>query len=59
LRGGFSLLIGVLIQWLKMIYPNILKKIDVNSPIDGRYPLHFAADYGQLEVLEYLVSYKK
>ena len=23
---------------------------------EGRYPLHFAADYGQLEVLKYLIS---
>merc|ERR1711862_531885 len=28
----------------------------VKSPIDGRSPLHLAADYGQLEVLEYLAS---
>ena len=28
----------------------------VTSPIDGRSPLHLAADYGQLEVLEYLAS---
>ncbi|KAF6031868.1 hypothetical protein EB796_009770 [Bugula neritina] len=29
---------------------------DVNEMLDSRYPLHFAADYGQLEVLEYLIS---
>ena len=23
---------------------------------DGRYPIHFAADYGQTEVVEYLIS---
>lgn len=28
----------------------------MTSPIDGRSPLHLAADYGQLEVLEYLAS---
>ena len=28
----------------------------VSSPIDGRSPMHLAADYGQLEVLQYLVS---
>ena len=29
---------------------------DVNAAVDGRSPLHFAADYGQLEVIEYLVG---
>ena len=29
--------------------------MDVNAPIDGRSPLHLAADYGQLEVMQYLV----
>ena len=29
---------------------------DVNADIDGRSPLHLAADYGQMEVLEYLLS---
>jgi len=33
-----------------------LKNIDVNSEINGRYPLHYAADYGQTEVLEYLIN---
>jgi len=28
----------------------------VNAPIDGRNPIHYAADYGQLEVLQYLVD---
>ncbi|XP_067928889.1 myotrophin-like isoform X2 [Watersipora subatra] len=28
----------------------------VNEMSEGRYPLHFAADYGQLEVLNYLIS---
>ncbi len=31
---------------------------DVNAAIDGRSPLHFAADYGQRDVIEYLVSKK-
>ncbi|XP_055900612.1 myotrophin-like [Biomphalaria glabrata] len=30
--------------------------VDVNKQIQGRFPLHFAADYGQTEVLEYLLS---
>jgi len=34
----------------------LLKGTDVNEMLDSRYPLHFAADYGQLEVLEYLIS---
>ena len=29
----------------------------MNAPIDGRSLLHFAADYGQLEVLDYLVNH--
>ena len=29
---------------------------DVNAAVDGRSPLHFAADYGQLEVIEFLVE---
>ncbi|XP_013101800.1 myotrophin [Stomoxys calcitrans] len=28
----------------------------VNTEFNGRYPLHYAADYGQYEVLEYLIS---
>jgi ankyrin repeat protein len=31
---------------------------DVNAAVDGRCPLHFAADYGQVEVIEYLVGRK-
>jgi len=30
--------------------------IDVNAEIDGRPPILYAADYGQQEVIEYLVS---
>ncbi|TRY73908.1 hypothetical protein TCAL_13443 [Tigriopus californicus] len=33
-----------------------VKHLDVNESIDGRCPIHFASDYGQLEVLQYLVS---
>ena len=28
----------------------------MNTPIDGRTAMHLAADYGQLEVLEYIAS---
>lgn len=30
------------------------KGADVNREVDGRLPLHYASDYGQLEVLRYL-----
>ena len=30
--------------------------VDVNGDLDGRSPLHIAADYGQLEVLRFLVA---
>eukprot|EP00095_Tigriopus_kingsejongensis_P012380 maker-scaffold190_size271632-snap-gene-1.34 protein:Tk12380 transcript:maker-scaffold190_size271632-snap-gene-1.34-mRNA-1 annotation:"Myotrophin" len=33
-----------------------VKHLDVNEMIEGRCPIHFASDYGQLEVLEYLVA---
>lgn len=29
---------------------------NVNEEIKGRYPVHYAADFGQLNVLEYLIS---
>ncbi|CAH1399971.1 myotrophin isoform X1 [Halyomorpha halys] len=32
------------------------KEIDINKEIDGRPPLHYAADFGQPHVIEYLVS---
>ncbi|XP_046979424.1 myotrophin [Schistocerca americana] len=32
------------------------KQIDVNKEIDGRPPIHYAADYGQGEVISYLVT---
>ena len=28
----------------------------MNADIDGRLPLHYASDYGQLEVIKYLCS---
>jgi ankyrin repeat protein len=28
----------------------------VNQEVEGRLPLHYASDYGQLEVLKYLCS---
>mgnify|MGYP001794374962 CR=1 FL=1 len=34
----------------------LLQGVDVNNMCDGRYPIHFAADYGQTEVVEYLIS---
>ncbi|CAL1548918.1 unnamed protein product [Lymnaea stagnalis] len=37
-----------------MIYS--LQGVDVNKAIQGRLPLHYAADYGQTEVIEYLIS---
>ncbi|CAB3375876.1 myotrophin-like [Cloeon dipterum] len=30
--------------------------VDINTAIDGRLPIHYASDYGQLEVIKYLVS---
>lgn len=30
--------------------------MDVNSVIDGRRPIHFAADYGQKEIIDYLIQ---
>jgi len=32
------------------------KAIDVNDQIDGRPPILYAADYGQVDVIEYLIS---
>ncbi|OXU26427.1 myotrophin [Nasonia vitripennis] len=32
------------------------KNLDVNQMIDGRMPLHYAADYGQCEVVRYLLD---
>lgn len=32
------------------------QNIDVNQMIDGRTPLHYAADYGQYDVVRYLLE---
>ncbi|XP_063219765.1 myotrophin [Bacillus rossius redtenbacheri] len=32
------------------------KEVDVNKEIDGRPPIHYAADYGQKDVIKYLIS---
>lgn len=37
-------------------FPVLLQDIDVNKDIDGRAPIHYAADYGQEDVIRYLVS---
>ena len=33
-----------------------IQKLDVNIVIDGRRPIHYAADYGQKEIIEYLID---
>lgn len=33
-----------------------MQNFDVNYEISSRYPLHYAADYGQSDVLDYLLS---
>ncbi|XP_043664050.1 myotrophin-like isoform X2 [Vespula pensylvanica] len=33
-----------------------MDNIDVNQMIDGRTPLHYAADYGQYDVVRYLLE---
>ncbi|XP_035232481.1 myotrophin-like isoform X2 [Stegodyphus dumicola] len=30
--------------------------VDINASIDGRLPIHYAADYGQKDVLNYLID---
>lgn len=40
-------------QTIKIV---LFQKIDVNALIDGRVPLHYAADYGQTAVLNYLLD---
>lgn len=32
------------------------KKVDVNNPIEGRPPIHYASDFGQKDVIQYLIS---
>lgn len=34
----------------------VLQNFDVNYEIASRYPLHYAADYGQTSVLDYLLT---
>jgi len=31
-------------------------KTDVNASIDGRHPIHYASDYGQHDVIKYLLD---
>uniref|UniRef100_A0A914XED6 Myotrophin n=1 Tax=Plectus sambesii TaxID=2011161 RepID=A0A914XED6_9BILA len=33
-----------------------ITEANVNADLDGRKPIHFAADYGQNEVIDYLLS---
>ena len=28
----------------------------MNAPLDGRSPIHYAADYGHKDIIEYLVA---
>ncbi|KAL6438502.1 hypothetical protein ACFW04_004528 [Cataglyphis niger] len=39
-----------------LFYYYCSQNIDVNQMIDGRTPLHYAADYGQSEVVRYLLE---
>lgn len=32
------------------------KNVNVNQEITARFPIHYAADYGQADVLQYLLS---
>lgn len=32
------------------------KNVNVNQEITARFPIHYAADYGQTDVLQYLLS---
>lgn len=43
-------------SYYKIYNDNHFQKIDVNALIDGRVPLHYAADYGQTAVLNYLLD---
>ncbi|RWS30202.1 myotrophin-like protein [Leptotrombidium deliense] len=49
----WSLKNGDLEQVQEYVYQN---KIDVNKNIEGRTPLHYAADYGQKEIIRYLID---
>ncbi|CAG0914987.1 unnamed protein product [Notodromas monacha] len=33
-----------------------IKGAEVNKELDGRYPLHYAADYGQNDIIAYLID---
>jgi ankyrin repeat protein len=47
---------GVCAVNVGLFYFNLFQEIDVNKEIDGRPPLHYAADYGQGDVIQYLLS---
>jgi ankyrin repeat protein len=47
---------GRLCYECQFILFKLLQEIDVNKEIDGRPPLHYAADYGQGDVIQYLLS---
>lgn len=34
----------------------LLQKSNINEPIEGRPPIHYAADYGQKDIIKYLIS---
>ena len=38
------------------LHTGLFQGVDVNAQINGRLPMHYAADYGQGEVIEYLLS---
>lgn len=41
----------------QLLYSVVLQGSDVNKPLlGGRNALHFAAEYGQQEVIEFLIS---
>lgn len=33
-----------------------MQKIDVNQFIEGRAPIHWASDYGQREIIDFLIQ---
>ena len=39
-----------------LIPANRPQKVDVNALIEGRPAIHYASDYGQKEVIEYLIT---
>jgi len=32
------------------------KEVDANASLDGRSPIHYAADYGHKDIIEYLIG---